>query len=626
MEEKKSSKKVGINTSSGAEKVRRIEKKTVSTPKNTTKKATQKTITKKVETENAKANDRMQQAKARAERKANRREAKERRLHDMQEKRLLAKERAMEKRMQARERAQERRAARAARKDMLRNETAVQRMERKEREKQERIALRRQNAELRHDLALKRKEERTYKRRLAAENRKHKREENTKRRSNRTPGIGGWLAAVISLGVASLAMLTVITVGGINLNGMSLSMGDGYRSNLYEMTELSENLDSNLNKLRVVDGVAEQRKLLTDVLVQSELMESALERFPVDMATTNNITSFVNRTSEYARKGLENASLGRTIAEEDGKTLEYMYKTNAAILEELHNLRNTMTEKDWLKLAKNAKKGMMQDSMNNVNSNVIQTPTSIQDGPFSENKKKVTAKGLTEAEEITAGKAEELAKKYFENYNIQQTHYTGDAVADGLSCFNITLTDYRGREIYSQISKVGGKLIMFDCYEKCMANNFSQEQCVEIAQEFLTSLGMDNMKAVWLQENGTTANINFVYEQNDVLCYSDMVIVKVCETKGVPVGMEALPYYLNHTKRNITPPTLTQQEALRVLGKVQPATARLALIPYNDGEALTYEFSGEYQGNEYFAYVDAKTGEELEMFTVLNTKQGRLLR
>ena len=623
MEEKKSGKKVGVNTSSGAKKVQRIEKEKQASavPASGTVK---RTVTKKVEEENAAAGVRLEAAKARAERKARREEKRAERRQETEAQKLQAKERAMEKRLQAKERAQERRAARAARRDMLRNETAVQRMERKEREKQERIALRKQNRELKHELALKRKEERMHKRRLEAENRKHTREQKTKRRAQ-GQGIGGWLAAVISLGVASLAMLTVITVGGVNMSNMSEMMGASYRSELYEVTELSENLDANLNKLRLASGAGEQRRLLTDILVDAELMESALERFPVDMATTNNIASFVNRTSEFAREGLSAVAMGRSLSGR-GDTLEYMYETNAAILQELHTLRDTMTAKDWQKLVKNSGEGMMQGGFENINSNVIQTPSSIQDGPFSENKEKVTARGLLDAEEVTAEKAEELAREYFRDYGVQEAEHTGDTVSDGMHCYNFTLRDERGREIYAQLSKAGGRLIMFDSYEKCMANNFSQAECVQIAAEFLQNLGMDGMHPVWLQENGTAANINFVYEQDGVLCYSDMVIVKVCETKGMAVGMEALPYYLNHCERSIERPAVSEGEAAKALGKIQPATARLALIPYEGSEALTYEFSGSYDGKEYFVYVDAMTGEELEMFTVLDTKQGRLLR
>src|SRR5699024_11972690 len=67
---------------------------------------------------------------------------------------------------------------------------------------------------------------------------------------------------------------------------------------------ISEEMDDNLAKLRVSAGAGEQRMLLTEILVDSELMESALEKIPVDSATSTDISSFVNR-SEERRVGKE---------------------------------------------------------------------------------------------------------------------------------------------------------------------------------------------------------------------------------------------------------------------------------------------------------------------------------
>ena len=104
-----------------------------------------------------------------------------------------------------------------------------------------------------------------------------------------------------------------------------------------------------------------------------------------------------------------------------------------------------------------------------------------------------------------------------------------------------------------------------------------------------------------------------------------MVIVKVCETKGKVIGLEAMPYFLNHGERSIAAAEISEEQAAQALGRLQPATARLALIPFGGEERLTYEFTGTYKGQRFFAYVDAQTGEEIENFTVLNTKQGEVV-
>ena len=51
--------------------------------------------------------------------------------------------------------------------------------------------------------------------------------------------------------------------------------------------------------------------------------------------------------------------------------------------------------------------------------------------------------------------------------------------------------------MFAQLSKKGGKVVMFDSYKECDDKNFSVERCVDIATDFLNDLGFDNMKAVW---------------------------------------------------------------------------------------------------------------------------------
>ena len=49
------------------------------------------------------------------------------------------------------------------------------------------------------------------------------------------------------------------------------------------------------------------------------------------------------------------------------------------------------------------------------------------------------------------------------------------------------------------------------------------------------------------------------------------------------------------------------------------------MIPVEGEEVLAYEFYGSYDGNDYYVYIDARTGEEVQVFTVIGTAQGRAL-
>ena len=55
-------------------------------------------------------------------------------------------------------------------------------------------------------------------------------------------------------------------------------------------------------------------------------------------------------------------------------------------------------------------------------------------------------------------------------------------------------------------------------------------------------------------------------------------------------------------------------------------TTKLAIIP-NDyvGETLTYEFMCINEGATYYVYVNAKTGEQVNILKIIETDDGNLL-
>ena len=50
---------------------------------------------------------------------------------------------------------------------------------------------------------------------------------------------------------------------------------------------------------------------------------------------------------------------------------------------------------------------------------------------------------------------------------------------------------------------------------------------------------------------------------------------------------------------------------------------RLALIPDGSAERLCYEISAEYDGMDYFVYIDAKDGKQADILRVIDTVYGK---
>lgn len=553
----------------------------------------------------AREQKKLEAAKIRAEKKQKRLE---KRL-DAKQKRLDRIAAMKEKRAEAREKRRERR-------DMLKHETKEARIERK---RQARVAKTEARVAKREAAMADRRAKREHRLKVRAERRAEK---NEKRHA---PGFGGWLAAVISLGVVTLALGSMLTYGWINMDGMTADMATIHTESMYELNSIVDNLDTNLAKARVANTRNEQVKLLTNVAIESEMAETLLERMPVDTQFTQNVTSFVNKMGDSAQSMLYSVASGKKLTDSQIATIEHMYKTNLQLKQSINELTANCTGKEMLKAMRGKKDNLMLTSFGEMENNVVETPKEIHDGPFAENIKKVSAKNLAGLEEITCAQAEKLAAKYFESYKVSDVKCTGEVTAESLTCYNVTMQTKDG-EMSAQLSKQGGKVVEFNSYKDCNDKNFSVERCVDIAQDFLKALGFKNMKAVWTSENGTTCNLNFAYEQNGVVIYPDMVKVKVCEERGIVTGMEGLAYVLNHTQRELGSAKISKSEAKAVLnGGFEAEGSRLCLIPVDGGEVLCYEFYGSYGGNDYYIYVDAATGNEVEVFTVIGTAQGKAL-
>ena len=553
----------------------------------------------------AREQKKLEAAKIRAEKKQKRLE---KRL-DAKQKRLDRIAAMKEKRAEAREKRRERR-------DMLKHETKEARIERK---RQARVAKTEARVAKREAAMADRRAKREHRLKVRAEKRAEKNE------NRHAPGFGGWLAAVISLGVVTLALGSMLTYGWINMDGMTADMATIHTESMYELNSIVDNLDTNLAKARVANTRNEQVKLLSNVAIESEMAETLLERLPVDTQFTQNVTSFVNKMGDSAQSMLYSVASGKKLTDSQIATIEHMYKTNLQLKQSINELTANCTGKEMLKAMRGKKDNLMLVSLGEMENNVVETPKEIHDGPFAENIKKVSAKNLAGLEEITCAQAEKLAAKYFESYKVSDVKCTGEVTAESLTCYNVTMQTKDG-EMSAQLSKQGGKVVEFNSYKDCNDKNFSVERCVDIAQDFLKALGFKNMKAVWTSENGTTCNLNFAYEQNGVVIYPDMVKVKVCEERGIVTGMEGLAYVLNHTQRELDSAKISKSDAKAVLnGGFEAEGSRLCLIPVDGGEVLCYEFYGAYGGNDYYIYVDAATGNEVEVFTVIGTAQGKAL-
>lgn len=575
-------------------------------------------MAKKAEKERIRAEKRVALAKVREEKKAERKKAvearkreKNRRKQEYREKVALKKQERKEKR------------------EMLKNETKAQREKRLAQAKAEKTRLKREKRELKARVAREKKElalQKKKEKRMAREARQKERNRYKQQKRESKKGYGGWLAAVISLGASLLVVTTVLAMMFFVPTENDVTMQNVYRRSFYDTVSYVDNMETGLSKVLASGSSESQQKYLVDLAIDSELAENDLQRLPLQDETKHYTTKLINQIGDYSKYLNEKLANGGAVTAEEKESLRQLYQALSSLKDSLKNMSDQMGDDfDFNSLRDAGEGNLVYDGFTELENLSVNFPELIYDGPFSDGLSDREPKGLT-GEEISETVALDLFTKYFAAYNIGDAAIVGEA-AGQFPVYNAEGTAADGSMIYAQISKKGGKLVMFDSNMNCETTNFDLDSCVEIATAFLQSIGISDMRPVWSNESGTVATINFAYETDDVIVYSDLVKVKVCEERGLATGMEASSYYLNHTERSIAAPALTAAEAAaKVNEEIGIVTARLTLIPIgNSSEVLAYEFAGEYEGATYYVYIDANSGKQVELFKVVEGTEGMLL-
>ena len=598
---KKEEKEIAVNKSSGAEKVEKIEKKTGAkgeTTRKTVKKTERTPETAKGEAALGSAKQAEVSEKARQETK----EAKAR-----VDKALAKKKKAAEKKAAREKRRAEKKAKmekHAAARKAIAEKRAAERKARIEKRKLER------------EEQIRRRAHKKASRNQAASKRKAKRSQEKKDRTNK--GYGGWIAAVVSLGVVSLALATTVTVGAMDLKATKDGAMTGYKSTMYELTGIMENVDDDLDRVRISESPAQQSRILTDLLVQTRLAELDLEKLPISLEQNRNVTEFINRTAMECERMLAKLRNGEELSARDYAILERLYKTNHTMKEEVNAFMEKMTDKDLKDYIKDGI-GSIADAMQNLDNLTLEENRAAHEKREKGGREMPPPKKETDGAGIDPTKAIELCKDYFTAYNIGEYNCVGETVTMGYSAYNIQGYDDAGTMLFAEVSQKDGTLLRFDYYEDCMQETFDRPNAERIAEEFLEKLGYDDLEVARAIDNGTTTDFTYVYEDDGVLYYPDEIHVKVCRTRGTVSGFDATDYLKNHRDRVEMNPKISMQAAADKLHDgLAMESATLCVVDTARGERLAYEFLCGYDGQTYFVYIDAENGGEIAIFNTKN--------
>ena len=431
---------------------------------------------------------------------------------------------------------------------------------------------------------------------------------------------------------------------------LARTMEAAYQENLYQLSDNINDMQTSLNKLRVTGSTAQHVMLLSNVWRLSGAAVTNLSNLPASHVDTAEMNQFIVRVGDYCNSLTKRILNGGVLTYEDYATIDSLYEAGVRIGNELKSRIDSgdfpvsamSGEGYYTTLAggqgesaqpsgggasePQEEDAQSQEGESEDKGSISDYPTLIYDGPFSESNEEAAPAGLP-AYTVEEAKAKEIALHYLGGGALE-----GSGLEEGtIPVYGFYGTDSAGRKVEITVSQQGGMVDWMMAETPAGADGVPEEAIVqkmrEAAQAYLDDHGYDAMEATYAQFYDGIGIFNFAATQEDVILYSDLVKVYVEQTTCQVAGIDANNYLMRHTRRTLPQVQLAREEAEMLVNEsLSVASVRLALIPKTAStEALCYEFKGSCVGTDFIVYINAVTGNEEEIYEIINSQEGQLV-
>ena len=408
-------------------------------------------------------------------------------------------------------------------------------------------------------------------------------------------------------------------------NYYAASLETTYQKSYYDLVDKVNNMEIKLSKAISSTDDKYSATILSEISKNAEDAQNNLNVLPVSLNGVQESLTFINQVGGYTSTLSKNINKGKTLTEQDKQSLQELH---AAILEMKKSLAS-MSEDMWRGYSILDKsmsiKGDYNDftiSLQSIKTSDVEYPTMIYDGPFSDSQINQEINGLT-GNEVSE---QEAKSRVSELFDVEESQIT----FEGETNSNFQTYDFSFEKssisFYAQITKTGGKLLTLASYNDTSAKYFTTEQAQKTALEFVAKEDLEQVQIVWNDVVGKDAYFNLAPVQNGIIIYPDLIKVKVDLSTGLVVGYEANSYYTNHKERNLGTFTATQEQSQsQVKSGYTVNSANKVLAPIDFQEILCWEFKTINNGNIFYFYVDAESGQLVNILKVIYTADGNKL-
>lgn len=419
---------------------------------------------------------------------------------------------------------------------------------------------------------------------------------------------------------------------GIQNKKSEQTLSNMYDKAFYELAEYVDNVEVLLAKAQITSTPEYSAKTLSNIWRKADLAQASLSQIPMNNNVLNTAVKFFNQLSDYSYSLSNELIDGNTLKEDDYQNLNHYYKTCQTLNQTIQGLASDFASNSisWDELTAEENNAFLaqevanisKDSFSQIEEDMQDYEGLIYDGPFSEHMTSSSPLGLEE-KEVTEEEAQEEVLRYISGDKIQSLQ--SDGMVDGtIKAFRFVFTLQNGTQGTIYITQQGGQVLLMNIDREVQEEKILKEQAKTIGKEYLNSHGFLQMDESYFTNENGILTINYAYNQNGIICYPDLIKVKIALDNGEILGIETQGYLNSHHEREIPTAHVSMQEAEHQLNsRLQIESRNITVIPTEWKTELTaYEFRGTMDEREFIIYINIENGKEEKIFMLLDTPGG----
>ncbi|MEH7402462.1 germination protein YpeB [Gottfriedia acidiceleris] len=413
-------------------------------------------------------------------------------------------------------------------------------------------------------------------------------------------------------------------------NEINIQAENNYQRAFHELSYELDLLHDKIGDTLAMKSKSSLSPALVEVWGLTSQARSNVGQLPLRLLPVNKTEEFLTNIGDFSYRTAVRDLDKEPLTQNEYATLQKLYDNSAEIQGEIRKVQHMVFENKlrWMDVElayakdQNPKNNVIIDGFKTVERNVMTYSDANADPSLTNYKVNRASLSNVKGEKITTEQAKDIAKKFLELNSTAQikVDLTGEKLADRYYSLEIR-EPKTNSEIYMDITEKGGYPVWVIDRRNIKAQKIDLNQASINGLKFLVRNKFSNMELTESSQYDTIGVFTYVTKQDGVRIYPESVTMKIALDDGSIVGFSSRNYLAAYTKRTISKPKISVEEARNSVSsnlKIMEERKAIILNKLNQ-EVLCYEFVGTRGNDTYQIFVNADTGveEQIKKLNVL---------